>query len=233
MRNLNLFAFCLALVCNMPEGYAQTAEQAAREDFYNYADRFANVFVGRIPNSYPSTFTGTYFMESPTFVEGSLSYNGRHYNRVLLNINAHKDLLYCLFPEGGYAIILDANLVEDLVIGGERFVYYAANRQAKLAAGYYALLHDGSVRLLKHTKQQYIENADIHRLVLDKKFDAIVRYYLIKDGQLYTITGRSSLLSALSERRRELSRWTPPVDFREDPTAAYKSYVSYYESLIK
>ena len=234
MRRLHSYVLSLVLVClSMPAGHAQTTEQDARKTFYAYADKFANIFVGRMPESYPAGYNGSYFLESHNFTEGSLSYNGRYYSNVMLNINAHKDQLYCLFSEGGYSIVLDSDLVEDLVIGGKRFEYYAPNQQAGLAAGYYAILHEGSVRLLQHTGKKYVEESDIHFLILDKRFDTDVRYYLIKDEQAFVLTGRSRLLSILSDRRRELSRWNPPKDIKESPAEAYMSYIGYYESLIK
>ena len=233
MKRLCLYVFFAAFFLNMPAGIAQHPEQAAREAYFLQAHKFSNIFSGRIPESYPITFTVSYYLYSTRFIEGSLYYGGQYYPKLLLNINAHKDELYVLSPDYRTMVLLDPGLVQDLKIGVEDFVYYARGNQWGLPAGYYEVLQQAPLCLLKHTKRNYLEEVDRSTRVIDRYFEAVERYYLIKDGVVYPLTGRKSLLKTLSDHKRELSRWTAQRKLKDDAEGFYRQSVAYYVSLLK
>jgi hypothetical protein len=228
------YALTLAFLITPLSAGAQTVDPTALEVFASQASGYAHIFNGRIPEKYPNVFKGTYYLYSPQFIEGSLCYNGKYYENMWMNINAHKQELYLLSPDRRQYVLLDPELVSELWLGEEAFVYYGQNAQAGLAKGFYELLADGSCRLLKHTRTTYIERVNTQQMVLDKFFEASEQFFLVKDGRVYPIKNRNGLFKALGSHKRELTRWAAqaPSIFRDQPEEAYIQCVRYYEYLL-
>ena len=120
-------------------------------------------------------------------------------------------------------------------MGEEHFVYYARGNPQGLPAGYYEVIRDTPFSLLKHTRQKYIERVDQTAVSLLRYFETMEHYYLIKDDVVYPLTGRKSLLRALPDQKRALSRWISQQGLRIKGQAEkfYAQSVNYYVSLLK
>ena len=94
-----LCALFAVFLLNMPVALAQRPGQAVREAYLSQSQSLSNIYNGRVAEIYPNTFSGSYYLYSRLFIEGSLFYNGKYYHKVELNINAHKDELYILSPD--------------------------------------------------------------------------------------------------------------------------------------
>jgi len=233
MKHLWLYIFSVAFFLNIPAVIAQSSNQSARGAYISKADQFLDIFTGRIPEEYPNIYTGTYYLLSRQFIEGSLYYNEKYYDKLWLNINADRQLLYVLAPDKKRTVVLDPLLVSELWLGEEKFVYYASGAQPGLSVGFYSVLWDGKLRLLKYTRKRYIERINNQQMELIRNFEVSTQYYLLKDGRAHSISGRRDIIKALGSHKRELSRWAAqaPVDFRANPEYAYTQCLYYYVSL--
>ena len=79
------------------------------------------LYRGRVFTPDPTRANGTFYRESPRFVEGSLTYAGRRYEGVKLNIDATTQQVLAAFPTGAGAVCLESAKIGDLVIGGVRY----------------------------------------------------------------------------------------------------------------
>jgi|GEM_PF-2491306 hypothetical protein len=235
MKSLCPYMLFAVFFLNIPEGLAQDSYASARETYMEQAHNFSSIFSGRTAEPYPNIFTGSYYQYSRGFIEGSLYYKGQYYDRVELNINAQKDELHILSPDRSYAVVLDPVLVSGLRLGGERYTYYARDNQWKLPKGYYVILREAPFCLLKQVKKRYQERVDMTERVMHRSFEPEEYYYLIKDGLAYPLTGRKSLLAALGNHQRTLSRWISQRGLRikDDAEGFYTQSVDCYISLLK
>ena len=235
MKCLRPYMLLAAFLLSMSTGFAQSSGKPASEASLVQAHTFSNIFSGRDAEPYPNTFTGSYYLYSSQFIEGSLYYGGKYYNKVDLNINAQKEDLHILSPDKSYAVILDPALVSGLKIGERDFVYYARDNQWGLPMGYYEIVRDTPLCLLKHIRKRYRESVDMLERTMQKYFEPVEQYYLIKAGAIFPLTGRKSLLKVLGDHRKALSRWGPQraISVKENPEGFYTLCIDYYVSLLK
>ena len=63
---------------------------AQRTEYQKDAQNLATLFRGRLPVLYPYRYNGTYYLDTREFQPGSVWYNGKVYEDVLLNLNANQ-----------------------------------------------------------------------------------------------------------------------------------------------
>jgi hypothetical protein len=225
--------------------HAQTeifVDQCAQRDFQAESGFFSLLHTGRVPDLYPpGSYNDSPFLYSSEFIQGSLSYDGRVYERLLLNLNAHKDQLYILSPNKynpGQMIEIDPLFIDFFLLKGEKFIYYAPESASSVLPGYYALLYEGSVmQLLHHTAKSYFER-------LDQKYQPIRffaskhTYILIYNGSPYRLTGKKSLLKWMDKYPKEVRKFirNEKLQFNTSEDNLGNDYarcVAFYESLIR
>jgi len=236
----------LPLTLKRVDSYARTStivsDQLARRDFYTQSNFFSILYTGRIPESYPNIiYSGSPFLHSAEFIQCDLSYNGNLYEKVFLNLNAHKEQLYILYVDETRVqriTELDPFLVDYFILKGEKFLYYhAPERNAIIPSGYYALLREGTMTVMRRTVKWYQESLNrVERKVIHS-FLPRETYVLIHNEALYRLTGKKSLLTILHEHQKEMRKFIRNEHLRfnkpeHNPGDAYVRCVAFYETLI-
>ena len=229
---ISLVATCLYSKAQVP------SDQNARGDFYRESGIYSMIYSGKYPDMYPNHI----FEESPylydDFVSGSLSYRGKLYENVSLKLNLHKEQLYILnadVSDRRRLIELNPKFIDFFIIHGEKFIYFEEPENRSVApSGYYTLLHDGNIKVMRHTKKQYIERIDLLSKAVVRSFSSTHLYILVQDGRSNKLTGKRSMLKLMSKHQKEVRHFirNEHLSF-SNPGGDYARCAAFYETLIK
>jgi len=220
-----------------------SADQRARTDYFKESGPFSILYTGRIPDVYPNLpFKEPPFLYSYDFIIGNLSYNGRLYENVFLNLNVHKNQLYVSQTEKAnqqQIIELDPLLVDFFTFKKEKFIYYNVQEYKAVAPpGYYAYLLEGEFSLLRNTSKTFNEKLDKETQKVVYNFIPKETYILIHNGIPYKLTGKKSLLTLLNKHPKEMRTFIRNARLRFNTSSpeigdSYLLYVTYYETINK
>ena len=70
------------------------------------AQDMSTLYMGRYPLQYPFKYNGTFYQDNRIFSEGTLFYNGKVYENVLVNIDAYKQEVHVFPPHSGSPVVL-------------------------------------------------------------------------------------------------------------------------------
>ena len=176
-----------------------TAQHRQEFDFFQKeAGGRSTLYRGRQEIKYPIRYNGTYYLASPAFQTGSVMYNGRLYENVLLNIDACDQKLLTRHEDGVMEYALDGKAVPWAVIGGQKYVnLHDFSDLPNAFEGYYSVVRDGDspiylkVDKLCRTSTSNMNgetgigyddpsyNPDVLTYFAIQK-----KYYIVKDGKL-------------------------------------------------
>lgn len=125
------------------------------------AQDYEAFFRGQIAPQYRMRFNGTYFWDDPVYSENqTLCYDGRVYEGMTLNVNAHTQQLLLRREGDALAMVIDRDKVEWFTIGGTLFVNLNNIGFKDMPQGYYKVLYNGSAILLEHIDKRIASRTD-------------------------------------------------------------------------
>ena len=194
MRKLFLVFLTISIsFCTPAQNYSSYMKEAGTN---------AVVFRGMVARVYPNYhYEGTYFAYDAQYKTGTLYYNGKFYEGLRLNLNAHRDELYVIGEAENTAVCLLPEMVKYFTLEEKKFVHLSDIATGDVKDGYYEILFEGTDDILyKKIVKKYDETVE------KRIFYPVERYYLSKEGVFYSIKGRSSLLKLYPEVKRKL-KW--------------------------
>lgn len=238
------------------------------------AEELSNLYRGVAPVQYRFRYTGSCFAYSDEFERGFIIYNGRIYRNVLLNLNCHTDELVVKIEKSGILVKLNKDFVDCFSLGKRVFVNLgrvpagntdvmgiasvsgygniegAQEREIDklLPSGYYEVIYDGELKLLKKIKKVYSErinqsvNVDTGSQI-DRYFTTSTSYYLMRDKKLgrqdsgirkeiVGVKRKASLYSSIRENKNEVRQQVRKLNLpKNNKDLIYKSILEYAESL--
>ena len=186
------------------------------------------LFRGRMQNLYPYKYNGTFYLETRKFQKGSVIYNGKEYQNILLNLDAFSMDLVAKPEENAGAIILYRDQVAGFTFGNRQFVNLRYLGYNDSEEGYYEILQDSSKPILKYTVKKFRTETNARETPeMDGNFsEDIVNvfspehyYFQLENGHLKKLS-RSAFrkkLNAEPEKgvsllAEKLSQWHPDND---------------------
>jgi hypothetical protein len=214
MRRTYPFLVALALLAGVPL-FAQ--DDATR--YLEEAGGAALLYRGHKAFAYPMAFNGTYFWDSPSYVEGAVIYNGIPYEGLSLNIDAARQDLLVKTPSGNAEKVLTREYVERFRMGGRLFLNLRNCYGPAAPEGYWEVLHDGRAKVVKQVVRLYQQdlngNLRAEMGYDDPNYRSNVYYvftyqsrtcYIAEDGTITPIRRRSQLLNFYKDRKRDINR---------------------------
>ncbi|MBO7269128.1 MAG: hypothetical protein J6U83_05165 [Bacteroidales bacterium] len=152
------------------------------------------VFRGELAEKYNFPIDGTVYAYSDEFETGEVVFNGKLYTGLMMNLNAHRDELLVAICSTGERMALRRDLVGDFIVGKRNYTSLCGERAVKgLQQGYYQVLHRGDDMLLKRIHKTVSDRIESFTRQTVKVFTTKHRYYLVKDGKVYTIKNERGL----------------------------------------
>jgi len=204
----------------------------------NYVKQYYNsqrgaesaIYNGKLFYSYSSDIEGIPYFQSANWQKGTVVYENIIYEDILMKYDLVKSQLIVTPNEtGGMHISLYSPRIQEFGFSGFHFIYFNKKKDnSSLPEGFYQLLVKGTITVFANTKK--IISEKIVGNTLDKKFEEIVSYYLLKKGQYYHINSQNDLLNALEEHRKEIKVLlkTMKLKYRKDPLRIIIASVELY-----
>lgn len=210
MRVFRLSLLTLFLLAAIPA--------AAQDDAALYMEQAggsALLYRGHRAYGYPTPFNGTYYWYGPEYREGSVIYNGKHYDNLLLNVDAVRQDLLVKSRDGK---VLDPDYVTSFMMGGHKFLNLRNIYGEAAPSGYWEVLYDGRAKVLKQVVRilmQDLEGNLRSAMGYDGEYKAGVYNvfvyeekfcYMAEDGTLTPIRRRGQILRFYKDHKRVISR---------------------------
>ena len=174
----------------------------------------STLYRGRMPENYPQRHNGTCFWDRKNFVRGDVMYNGKLYEGVLMNVDAHAQELEVRPEEDRAPLVVDRGQVAWLTLGEKRLVNLRYLGYTEAPEGFFEVIRDGGKPLLMQVRKIFRTSMSYHNGqpigYYDDEYDPDAvnlferreYYYSIVDGQVVKIRKRA-LKKAL--KREDLS----------------------------
>ena len=164
-----------------------------RADFIDGASGRSILYRGRQAVRYNINFTGTYFWESPDFVPGSITLDGKLYEGVLVNIDAFAGEVQLLPPGQRTAVVPAREHVDGASMGDRKFVNLVKKGYDVVPGFYEVVLEDGFTvyRLVKKALFSDLSNS-ASTGYSQEYFSGKELFFFEKDGVLYPISRRKA-----------------------------------------
>ena len=210
MRVLRLSLLTLFLCAAIP-AFAQ--DDAAL--YMEQAGGSALLYRGHRAYGYPTPFNGTYFWYGPEYRVGSVIYNGKHYDNLLLNVDAVRQDLLVKSRDGK---VLNSDYVTSFTMDGRKFLNLRNIYGETAPSGYWEVLYDGRAKVLKQVVRilmQDLEGNLRSAMGYDGEYKAGVYNvfvyeekfcYMAEDGTLTPIRRRGQILRFYKDHKRVISR---------------------------
>lgn len=212
-------------------------------DIRTGAQDYDSFFRGQIAPQYKMRFNGTYFWDTPVYSENqTLCYDGRVYEGLTLNVNAHTQELLLLRDGDALAMVIDRDKVEWFTSRDTLFVNLNNLGFKDMPQGYYKQLYSGSAILFEHIDKRiqsrtddcngdFIGYYDPHyNPAVTTCFEKVRTYWYYKDGDFTRIKTKKDLKKYVyPDKKREIRK------IAHSPMYSYKKlkFERYYSAVVK
>jgi len=198
-------------------------------------NRQLGLYNGREYNPFSENSNDHPYFESEYWEQGSITYYGERYDSVAMQYDLLNDVLVIEhYDQSGYMaeVLLHTEKVDHFDLLGHTFFRLSADTAHVLGlrSGFYDLLYDGEHKVFCKRRKLLKERIESGAV----KVDFLVRenFYLVKEGRVYPLKSKKSVLKVLADKRRALNQYVRSEvrDFR-DKEKIFVDLVRYYESL--
>ncbi len=194
MKPLKIYTLILLLLSLSAE-----AQQHSGKDYSEYisdASENALIFRGRRALQYELPHNGHQYWDQERFIPGNLTYNGKEYYDVLLNIDANTNEVLVKKDDISQAIRLEREYIDALSIGESGFTDLERQGVKGAEEGFYEVILGGSQPVYRRIAKIFTESAlpisedslgypvSNFNLSYYDYFERRVRFYTVKDGRL-------------------------------------------------
>lgn len=220
----------------LPDSGFVAKAMAQAVDLYEEAmNRQFMLYNGSEYNPFPEPYEEFPYFGSEYWEEGSVKYYGNVYDDVAMQYDLINDLLVIEhYDQSGYMaeVALHSEKVDYFRMLGHTFVRIGpdAPEGDVLRPGFYDLLYDGPNKIL--CKRRKTVHEEIESGALKVRFLERSNLFLVRDGQVFPLKSKRSLLKILADKRRLLNQFVrrEVTDFRNKEKLLV-DMVRYYDSL--
>ena len=161
---------------------------------------------------------------------GSVLYRGVLYTDVPLLFDLVKETLVINNAYKVFKIALIGEEIDSFTIQDHIFIHYRDSVHTIFRPGFYQLLHQGRITVLKKEKKTVREEID--GVTINKLIDYSVAYYLKKDNIWFAVNSEKGLLRAFGSRRSACKKFLRRnhLKFRKDKENTLLQSAGWYES---
>jgi len=171
------------------------------------------------------------FFQTTDFVNGNINLDGMIFHDVPMLYDIVKDQVIIQDFQRVYKINLPADKIQQFFLLGHLFVRVTRDSADLVRTGFYDQLYKGKIALFAKRDKKVIEkysNVQIGKVIVSQDV-----YYIKKEGIYHTIKNRSSLLTVLKNKKKEVQQYlkTNNIKYKREPERAMIMAVKYYDQL--
>ncbi|HZX74908.1 MAG TPA: hypothetical protein VFE57_10830 [Cyclobacteriaceae bacterium] len=171
---------------------------------------------------------------APDWEDGSVYYDDELYVNVPLMYDQITDKVVTSHFYSHSEIELISKKVDWFSILGHTFIHLGRDQSREaIPDGFYDLLHDGNVKLFAQRQKRIEEEIVMNKLTY--QISATNKYFIYKDGAFIPVKKKSSVLAALSDKKKELQDYSKrnKLDFRKATETSILQMVRHYDQAAK
>lgn len=193
----------------------------------------AELYNGPQYEPHPGYNEGHPYFNTTSFSIGSVGYNGLVYQEVPILYDLVRNELVVRHPYGD-AFSAIKEKVDSFSFSGHSFIKLIIDStNTNLSENnFYEKLFSGRILLLANNRKYVQEQSGA--TTIERKIYEKVQYYLLKDGKIYPVKNKKSLLALLKDKRNELQQYIKKnnLQFRNNMKADMSQLVAYYDQLM-
>ena len=171
------------------------------------------------------------FFQVTDFINGDINLDGMIFRDVPMLYDIVKDQVIIQDFQKVYKINLPADKVQQFFLLGHLFVRLVHDSSDNIKTGFYDQLYSGKTGLFAKREKKILEkysNVQINKVIISENI-----YYIKKDSVYHTIKNKSSLLTVLKNKKKEVQQYlkTNSVKFKREPERAMIMAVKYYDQI--
>ena len=194
MKKTLFLALALLLGCALP-AKAQTDDDPFRS--------YSGIFRGKLPNQYPYKYNGTYYWSRKAFRKGTVLYNGKRYEDVMMNVDAFAGELQVRPLDNTSPVVVYTDQVAWFTMEEALFVNLRYLGWPEAPEGFFEVVRDGQTPLLRRVEKtlrfdgsghslSYIgEETDGYDATIPNYFHLQETFFALEQGSLRKISGRN------------------------------------------
>lgn len=176
--------------------------------------------------------TGTPFLESVSFVNGSILYDGGFYNDIPVNYDVVADKVITKSLHSGFVWSLINERVKAFSLLNRRFIRITAEAyNGALRTGYYEVLYEGNKSTALKRTSKVIKEDHTAQQIRHAIYDEI-DYYLVVDNEVHKIKRRRDILNAYADKKKDVQVFikSNKIRTKNNLSEAMKKIASFYET---
>ena len=184
--------------------FVAEAQDYARAVYHGRVFSQSGLYNGRVYKDYTPVRDEHPFFISENLVDGSVVFDGVHYQHALLLYDISKDKIITEHPRRLDKLELLETKVDEFIIHDCRFVNFTGDNHPETGNGYFEVAYENEVAIyLKHEKK--IDEKMTHE-GLSREFVTRVTYYIRKGSTLHRVKSRRSALRVFNEHKNQIKR---------------------------
>jgi len=196
-----------------------------------------NFLTGKVWNNMYRKFHGDAYLFANYFLPGTVSMNGKTYNKVTLRYDIYSDELQV--PVNRDEILqLNKEMVDSFTIsyGDEvyKFVNITDNKSDSLikSAGYFNSFYEGGVSLLIKYKKEILPGIENNS---DFEFSQTLQVYLMRDDLINPVSTKKELCSLLKLDKSEVNRFlkSQKLRVRKNDPGTFIPVIRFYDTMSR
>jgi hypothetical protein len=192
------------------------------------------LYNGRLWRNLYYQVRGDQFLYTGEFLPGTVTMNGKTFNKVDLRYDIFNDELMIPLTRSS-AIQLNKEMVDSFSLGFQGRMYRFArisDDSIKGIKGYLNVLYSGRCALyIKYRKE-------IELLAVDKKYDKffqLQKIYFVKNGEAFNVSGKMGLMKMMSDQKIAIRDFVRKNKLKMSKTSpeSFVPLVRFYDGLLK
>jgi hypothetical protein len=183
-----------------PANTAELIYSSLLKDSTSYLNGRVNTFRYTVARGHP-------FFGDGNWIKGSFVLNNRQYNNISLRYEILNDWLLCLHytSDGPVIVEINSSLVKRFTLNDHFFINMdpAMTGMVAFEGGYYEELVYGRASLYLRWKK-FISNPSAN---LQAEYDLQKTMFVLKNGELFRIANRKSILLALADKQDDIKMY--------------------------
>lgn len=218
--------------------YVQAAVAQSADNFYKAIGQQSRLYNGHEYPPYNPHINGNALF--PYDVQGweigEVDYDGVIYKNVPIKYDINKDVIVVLLYNKFSMFTLLSDRVHDFTFANHHIVRIAAdsltNDNAGITTGFYDQIYGGKIAIIAK-RAKTIQNSSNAAAAPETYFIATNDYYLRKGKVYYKISGQSSILKVLKDKKNELQQYirSNKIRFKDNPDDAMAKIAAQYDHL--
>lgn len=202
------------------------------QDYFSVVQEYALVYNGKEYSRYEKQTTNHPYLVNAGFEEGTISFGGTVYPRLLMKLDLFRDELVLQSPNKLYPVVAEKERIDYILLNGYRIINPSTRGWQDLIGNeYIVLLSDNIYPVIKKYVVTYEEK--VNGLSIEASFRIKERFYVVKENRFYPVKNKRALLNLFPDKKKELSRYAreQKLNFKKQPEQAFVTIVKQYEAL--